>query len=157
MNETATAHAPQTTPGHPAWPAPDLSAKVTTAIPASFTRRAAAWVIDAIIIGIAGAAARAGLGTAAGLAIEIAVLLTYYALLEGNATGQTAGKRLLRIRVINTTGPGPVGVPRAALRRLCWLLSAIPCGLGFLWKLWDPQGMTWHDKLAGTAVIDAGR
>lgn len=49
----------------------------------------------------------------------------------------------------------PPGVGRAIGRGFARYLSAIPCGLGYLWMLWDPQKQTWHDKITDTVVIRA--
>ncbi|MGB7436471.1 MAG: hypothetical protein WBW49_13745, partial [Candidatus Acidiferrum sp.] len=36
------------------------------------------------------------------------------------------------------------------LRAIGYLLSAGTCFLGFLWVLWDEDGLTWHDRLSKT-------
>ena len=78
----------------------------------------------------------------------------YYSLLEGGAAGQTLGKRLCGIRVVDadTYQPG-IGVGRGVGRWAARFLSQIPCGLGYLWMLWDPRKQTWHDKLVRTVVV----
>jgi hypothetical protein len=40
-----------------------------------------------------------------------------------------------------------------AHRELGKLLSGLVFGLGFAWALWDKDGQTWHDKIAGTVVV----
>jgi uncharacterized RDD family membrane protein YckC len=47
----------------------------------------------------------------------------------------------------------PIGYPRAFLRWLVSILSAIVAFLGYLWMIWDPQKQTWHDKAAGSVVV----
>jgi hypothetical protein len=32
-------------------------------------------------------------------------------------------------------------------------LSWAALGLGFLWQLWDPEKLTWHDRLSNTRLI----
>jgi uncharacterized RDD family membrane protein YckC len=39
------------------------------------------------------------------------------------------------------------------IRLLCYLLSAAPLYLGFLWAAFDRRKQGWHDKIAGTVVI----
>jgi uncharacterized RDD family membrane protein YckC len=85
--------------------------------------------------------------------INLVLQVGYYTYLEGAAAGQTLGKRLLRIRVIDFRTGGPLGHGTAALRWLCRFLSAIPCGLGYFWMLWDKEKQTWHDKLTNTVVV----
>ena len=62
---------------------------------------------------------------------------------------------MLDIRVVRLADGGPLGWSTALLRHLCSYLSAIPCGLGYFWMLWDPEKMTWHDKLSATVVAPA--
>ena len=30
----------------------------------------------------------------------------------------------------------------------------IPLFLGYFWMLWDREKQTWHDKMAGSVVVD---
>jgi len=41
----------------------------------------------------------------------------------------------------------------ASLRFFAALLSWAPCGLGFLWQLWDKDKLTWHDRISGTRLV----
>jgi uncharacterized RDD family membrane protein YckC len=86
---------------------------------------------------------------AAGLFVGLGALYQIY---FGGITGQTPGKRLMRLRVIGVRGtaPGPVG---GILRFLTLLLSILPAGLGWLWCLFDRERRALHDHLAGTYVI----
>jgi uncharacterized RDD family membrane protein YckC len=67
-------------------------------------------------------------------------------------SGQTPGKKLLKIKVIVADG-GSLGWGRALLRTIGYGISALPLGLGYLWALWDAKGQAWHDKIAGTCVV----
>lgn len=67
--------------------------------------------------------------------------------------GQTAGKKLLGLRVVRADG-GPVGGGQALFRETLGRLAAgFLLGLGYLWAVWDTDGQGWHDKLAGTVVV----
>jgi uncharacterized RDD family membrane protein YckC len=79
--------------------------------------------------------------------------IAYYTLLEGGARGQTAGKRLIGIRVIDLARGGPIGYGRAFVRTIGRALSSLIFALGYLWALWDREKQTWHDKLAGSIVV----
>lgn len=71
--------------------------------------------------------------------------------------GQTPGKMLLGIKVINYQGDRP-GLKRAALREILGkIVSASALGLGFLWIVWDRHKQGWHDKVAGTYVVKSSR
>jgi uncharacterized RDD family membrane protein YckC len=120
---------------------------------ASFGIRLVAAIIDGILLGIIGFVVRVILGDLLGSAINLLLGLAYYAYLEGSPSGQTVGKKVMNIRVIDFAGGGPIGPGRALLRYVGRILSAIPCGLGYFWMLWDSEKQTWHDKIATTVVV----
>jgi uncharacterized RDD family membrane protein YckC len=63
--------------------------------------------------------------------------------------GSTPGMMVSGIQVASFTGDTPT--PRQhLLRAVGYLLSAGTCFLGFLWVLWDEDGLTWHDRLSDT-------
>jgi uncharacterized RDD family membrane protein YckC len=65
----------------------------------------------------------------------------------------TIGKRAMAMQVVRTDGrpfEGRVAFGRGMAR---WLSFAL-CGLGYWWALSNPSQQAWHDKLAGTAVVD---
>jgi uncharacterized RDD family membrane protein YckC len=41
----------------------------------------------------------------------------------------------------------------ARLRSFGYLVSLGCFGLGFLWALFDPEHLTWHDKISRTLVV----
>jgi uncharacterized RDD family membrane protein YckC len=88
------------------------------------------------------------------VALAVLGIIFYYGQLEGKS-GQTVGKRALGIKTVSRSTGEPPGVGRAIGRGFARYLSAIPCGLGYLWMLWDPQKQTWHDKITDTVVIRA--
>lgn len=67
-------------------------------------------------------------------------------------SGQTLGMQAWRIKLVTDAGGAPdwshIG------RRLAGVpLSLLPCGLGYLWALWDSEHRTWHDRLSHTRLI----
>jgi uncharacterized RDD family membrane protein YckC len=66
--------------------------------------------------------------------------------------GQTLGMRAWRLKLISTDG-GPVSRVQAVRRFAAAFLSAVPCGLGFLWVLVDPEKLAWHDRLSDTRLV----
>jgi len=74
-------------------------------------------------------------------------------LLIGNQ-GQTLGKMFGGIRVVGVES-NRIGYRRVLVRVGGYFFSAVPLGLGFFWALLDKQKQTWHDKLAGTLVINS--
>jgi uncharacterized RDD family membrane protein YckC len=63
--------------------------------------------------------------------------------------GSTPGMMVCGLQVASFTGDVPT--PRQYLLRAAgYILSAGTCFLGFLWVLWDEDGLTWHDRLSRT-------
>jgi uncharacterized RDD family membrane protein YckC len=69
--------------------------------------------------------------------------------------GATPGKLAVAVRIVDARTGQPVGTGRLALRLLCYLLSALPLYLGFLWIAFDRRKQGWHDKIARTVVIQS--
>ena len=67
--------------------------------------------------------------------------------------GATPGKLAVGIRIVDASTGGPAPLGRLALRLLCYLVSALPLYLGFLWIAADRRKQGWHDKIAKTLVI----
>lgn len=84
----------------------------------------------------------------------IGFLITYfgYPVFFWVLIGQTPGKLLLGLRVVQTDGQ-LLSVRRGLLRALAYWLSALPLFLGFAWIIIDDQRQGWHDKLGRTYVI----
>ena len=67
--------------------------------------------------------------------------------------GATPGKLAVGVKIVDAqTGKAP-STGRLVLRLLCYLLSALPLYLGFLWIALDRRKQGWHDKIAGTVVV----
>lgn len=77
------------------------------------------------------------------------VYLTYFIA----DTGQTPGKAAAGIKVVNLFGK-EAGFARALFRAFGYYLSSLFFMAGFLWSLLDRRRQTWHDKLAGTIVVE---
>jgi uncharacterized RDD family membrane protein YckC len=123
---------------------------------AGFWTRFAALFIDGIIVAIVPLII--GLATqSVGAAYAIGALfgIAYEIYFIGGPTGQTPGKRVLGIRVIDFNTGGSIGYGRAAIRWIGRIVSGIPCYLGYLWMLWDKENQCWHDKFANDVVVPA--
>lgn len=132
---------------------------------AGFFSRLTAFVVDLIVIAAAVGAGAWVVGSvkrllrpsapgelAPVLGLAVPLLTAAYYVGSWAAFGQTAGKRLLGLRVVRADGT-PVSLGRAALRLVGYLLSALPLYLGFAWILVDARHRGWHDLLAGTLVV----
>jgi uncharacterized RDD family membrane protein YckC len=127
---------------------------------ASLDERRHAWLIDAGCLAFAYGAFLALFGSLGGhftvskLSATVCfftfafVYLQYFGLFTVFG-GSTPGMMVTGIQVASFTGDTPT--PRQyMLRALGYLLSAGTCFLGFLWVLWDEDGLTWHDRLSNT-------
>ena len=68
--------------------------------------------------------------------------------------GQTLPMKTWHIRLVRSDG-APVNTARAIHRYAIALLGFFAVGLGFAWALVDRDRQFLHDRLAGTALIDA--
>lgn len=79
--------------------------------------------------------------------------IVYFSLLPAWWAGQTVGKKLMRLRVLELTGK-PITVMRALKRYGGYAAGLATGGLGFFQALWDPNRQGLHDKAAHTVVVD---
>jgi uncharacterized RDD family membrane protein YckC len=117
-----------------------------------FWIRVGAALLDGIPLGIIGFAIGQALG-AGGQILGLVIGLVYYSYFEGSPSGQTIGKKICGIRVIDFEGRGSIGYVRAGTRYLMSYVSGFALLLGYLWMLWDGEKQTWHDKVANSVVV----
>jgi len=138
-------------------PTPDVvpegpaSVAATTLFPrASFTDRLAAFVLDAILVGIT-----IGLLDPLDSDTFVPVFLAYR---FGFWTwkGATVGAIICQLRVTRIDGTR-IGPAEALVRSLASIFSIGVLGIGCLWVLRDPEQQAWHDKIAGTFVVKVPR
>jgi uncharacterized RDD family membrane protein YckC len=86
-----------------------------------------------------------------GMILFAALALLYFIVFHA-ALGQTVGKRLVGLRVIDGWGERP-SLLRAAGRALAYVPSLVLVGLGFLWIAFDRDKRGLHDWLADTYVV----
>jgi uncharacterized RDD family membrane protein YckC len=71
-------------------------------------------------------------------------------------TGQTWGRRLAGVRVVDKNSGAPIGIGRALGRTVFeQLISQQLLLLGYLWGFWDKDRQTWHDKVVNSIVVAA--
>lgn len=70
-----------------------------------------------------------------------------------NSLGWSPAQRMIGLRIIDTKGRAP-GWGRGLGRTAASWLSALALGLGYLAAAWHPEKRTWHDRTAGTWVVD---
>lgn len=79
-----------------------------------------------------------------------------YATYFTGTTGQTVGKILFSLRVVDTDGRAP-GYGRALLRAALGAVATCAGGLGLASMFLDPARRALHDRLCGTRVVSPGQ
>jgi len=154
-----------------------MTADVAGVPPASFMRRLAAGVLDALLVLVVGgelllAGALGQVATALGptqdaasghaLAVG-ALLVLVVGLVQWTLHGRlgwTVGRRLTGLRTLDAETLRPVGMVRVLVRGLVVAAGLLACGVGqvvvLLSPLFDATGRMrgWHDKVAGDEVLD---
>jgi len=83
---------------------------------------------------------------------EYIITLLYFVLFF-RLKGQTPGKRLFRLKVIDLEGKPRLDWYQCFERAHGYVCSGLFLSLGFLQVLWHKRGLTMHDKIADTTVI----
>ncbi len=118
----------------------------------SFWRRFGGFVVDWVILAVAGGIIGAFFGLAAASSgVSLLIGAAYYIPL--NANGGTLGKKALGLRVEDAKTGEDIGLGRSAIRYVVAIASALALLLGYFWCIWDPKKQTWHDKAAGSVVV----
>jgi uncharacterized RDD family membrane protein YckC len=127
---------------------------------AGFWARFAALFIDGIIIAILpiiviaiGAGSHSKGLVVFGYLLYLVGYVAYFVYFEGGPAGQTPGKKMLGIRIIDFNNGGPIGHGRAFLRLIGRIIAGFFCYLGYLWMLWDKEKQCWQDKMANDVVV----
>ncbi len=85
------------------------------------------------------------------IGMTIFMSMLYFTYFHG-ATGQTPGKMIFGLQVVQTTGEKMTfGI--GFLRWVGYIISSIIFNLGFIWIAFDGKKQGWHDKIAGTVVV----
>lgn len=86
-----------------------------------------------------------------GWLILIAIPIGY--LVAFNARGQTLGKRVFHIAVVDHATGRPIGLQRSALRTVMMFVMGLPLGMGYLSVPLSAQSRGWHDRAADDVVV----
>ena len=123
------------------------------------------WAVIYIVVLVAAAGVSIGFGDAAEeLALVLATILVfltiwgYYILMETIWSGQTIGKRALKIRVVKLSGH-PIGFMESFVRNIVRFIDFLPSayGVGVVTMFISSQSRRLGDYAAGTIVIKERR
>lgn len=94
------------------------------------------------------------------LRVAAAVVAALYEIGFIAMTGQTIGKRLLRIQVVDVVTGRPPDLGGATIRHLVPSVPSLVPGVGplvgllvYVSAVWSPTRQGWHDRAAGTVVV----
>ena len=124
---------------------------------ANWGQRVAAYLIDylpIIVLELIGVIAH-------NVAFSLLVLLAsigwwiYNRCIQAGRTGQSLGKKTLRLRLLSEKTGEPIGAGMAFVRDICHILDSLACYIGWLFPIWDAKRQTFADKIVRTVVIPA--
>ena len=75
---------------------------------------------------------------------------------HGGTTGQSLGKKAMKILLVGEETGQPIGMLMAFVRDICHIVDAVICYVGFLFPLWDARRQTLADKIVHTVVVPDG-
>lgn len=162
--------APAATPDNGSWVAAQPAGEVVLA---GFWKRTAAYLIDSLIVGVAGGLIGMLLGlllvplTMAGDAgaaaamvgylliqlVSLAITAAYYAGFHASRGQATLGKMAIGIKVVRPDG-GRISLMRGVGRYFAFLLSGLILCIGFLMAAFTERKQGLHDMLCDTLVVD---
>ncbi len=88
--------------------------------------------------------------------VNLVVSGIYNVVLMKIFNGQTLGKMALGMRVVKKRG-GRITLLDAVVRNVFGYAVSQIFMLGYMWAAWDRERQAWHDKLAGTVVVEERR
>ena len=122
-------------------------------------RRAYAFLIDIglmlAVVYMVAPFAGGRLFSATSAIIDVFVFFGYFVFTTG-FFGRTVGKWVAGIKVVDGDGNTPgvaVAIPREMAGRF---VAVVAVGIGLFWIAFDPKHQGWHDKIAGTYVVNHG-
>jgi uncharacterized RDD family membrane protein YckC len=133
---------------------PPYAAAPTTSPYANWGLRVGAYLIDIapiVIIDII----FYRISFAVGLILSLAALgwTIYNRWFQAGTTGQSLGKKVLKIRLVSEQTGEPIGPLMAFVRDICHIVDSIICYVGFLFPLWDAKRQTLADKIMTTVCL----
>lgn len=119
--------------------------------------RLAAYSVDGLILFLLQIVLQIGLSVAKaeGISTLISLVVNFgYFWFFTVKYGATLGKRFFGLRVVTVDGSESIDPVKGFLREVVGrFISGIVLSLGYLWILWDKERQGWHDKIAGTYVL----
>lgn len=118
-----------------------------------FWRRVLAYLIDAIVLGLAFGILKMGLSESGAKLLSFVGGWLYFAYLESSIHQATFGKMLFSAKVVDYQG-NRISFGTATIRHFSKFISAIILLIGFIMVAFTQKKQGLHDILAGTLVIN---
>jgi uncharacterized RDD family membrane protein YckC len=130
---------------------------------ANWLTRVAAYLVDSIPQMVLIVLAIVVLGKASSVALLLSLVfylaaigvVIYNRWIKAGQTGQSWGKQLVGVRLIDEETREPIGPLMAFVRDLAHIIDSLICYVGFLFPLWDEKRQTIADKIMHTVVVPA--
>ena len=87
-----------------------------------------------------------GVGSSIGLSI-------YNVIIQQGRTGQSWGKRILGVELLDDYSATPIGPMKCFVRQLAHMVDGMAFYIGFFWPLVDSKRQTFADKICSTVVV----
>jgi uncharacterized RDD family membrane protein YckC/cytoskeletal protein CcmA (bactofilin family) len=84
------------------------------------------------------------------------ILPALYGAIMWQLKATTLGGIICHLKLVRLDGR-PITWETAIVRAAGCFISLIALGLGFIWVVFDKEGQSWHDKIAGTTVVRVPR
>jgi uncharacterized RDD family membrane protein YckC len=85
--------------------------------------------------------------------IQICVIAILYSSCQ-LGFGTTPGRYLIGIKLVDANTEQDPSLFQFIRRFFGYFISLPPLMLGYMWIIWDAKRQTWHDKVAGTVMLD---
>ena len=138
----------------------DTSREGGEVLHAEWWQRAVAYTVDWVVIFTTSQALQALLRPDLAMAFVLLIPFAYFGWANGEL-GQTLGKRLLGLHVVDHETGARIGLGRALIRHFAFtvffLAFAVPGLVNVLFPLWDRRRQTLHDKVVRSMVVSVTR
>lgn len=110
------------------------------------------FAIQFVVVSVMGLAGASESATSLGALIGLVVGVLYYVVYQSQ-NGQTVGKKIMRLKVVDASGNKPTMVTFFLREIIGKFLSGLILLIGYLMILWDSKRQGLHDKIANTYVV----
>lgn len=127
---------------------------------AEWWQRAVAYTIDWVLVSVIGQILQVSIRADLAIALSLLFPFVYFGWANGEL-GQTLGKRILRLYVVDHVTGAKIGFARGLIRHFSFfalfVALVVPGVIDALFPLWDKKRQTLHDKVVRSVVVTVVR